>query len=722
MFRVTSVALAIVALAVLVGAQSQDRPDLQLKAAVYKETVEGDLQGAVALYKQIVSNAAAPRSIAAAALLGLGGCYEKIGEAQAREARKAYERLVAEYPDQAPQAAAARQRLAALTAGAPLRAVDSRLAIRRVPDLDMYARPSPDGKYLSFTKWKSGNLAVLDVVTGATRELTKDGVFGDASRYAEFSAWSPDSRKIACAWAVQEVTAGRAELRIVSLEAETAHETITIPGARWVEPLEWSPDGSRILCAYGAPGGGSALALVPAAGGAITRQGLTMDWFQHQFTQGGEAILYSASADGKAGPRDIFLRNLKTGTTTAVVENPGDDLLVGVLPGTDWLFFASDRRGHLDLWAVPFRNSKADGQPLLVKQGLGRFYPLGFTRDGRYYYATLSATDDVFLADFDPNTGRVTGEARKLATRWDGVSGGQSFSPDGASLAYVVKRGPSPLPLHTADSLVVQSLKDPKADPVVVAFEEFGLAFVHAPCWLADGNAVVLGGERDHPREKALYRVDLPGLRKTRIYSPAGGRQFSGFECSSDGPFIYVRLITPGSEEATGQLEQVVRIDAAGGNEREVFRAPQGQAVSSYRVALSPDGRMLAVATRLDRYRRALLVVPSEGGPPRQVLEFRQHSGGGVAHTWAPDGRSILYVQWPQDGVSLLRSVRADGTSAAPETIFQWPGQFFGLRFHPAGRMLAFTGRPNYSTSSEVWVMENLREELKVLTSAAKRP
>jgi hypothetical protein len=119
MHTLTRLVLAAVAIGVLAGAQGQDRPELQLKTAIYKETVEGDLHGAIALYKQIVSNASVPRPIAAAALLGLGGCYEKVGQ---QDARKVYERLVAEYSDQAQEAAAARQRLAALTAGAPARA------------------------------------------------------------------------------------------------------------------------------------------------------------------------------------------------------------------------------------------------------------------------------------------------------------------------------------------------------------------------------------------------------------------------------------------------------------------------------------------------------------------------------------------------------------------------------------------------------------------------
>ena len=89
---------------------------------------------------------------------------------------------------------------------------------------------------------------------------------------------------------------------------------------------------------------------------------------------------------------------------------------------------------------------------------------------------------------------------------------------------------------------------------------------------------------------------------------------------------------------------------------------------------------------------------------------------------WSADGRSILWVEGPEKGISSLRSIRPDAQGAAPETAFQWTGQFFGLRFHPNGRTLAFTGRLSYSTSSEVWVVENLREELRALTSAAKQP
>jgi hypothetical protein len=93
---------------------------------------------------------------------------------------------------------------------------------------------------------------------------------------------------------------------------------------------------------------------------------------------------------------------------------------------------------------------------------------------------------------------------------------------------------------------------------------------------------------------------------------------------------------------------------------------------------------------------------------------------------WAPDGRSILYVvrseEWTGALSFELRSVRVDGAAASPDLIYKWAGQFFGLRFHPNGRQLTFTGRTTFSSSSAVWVIENLRDEFMMSAPAAKRP
>ena len=88
--------LLVLAAAAILAGQTADM-GVTLERAIRKENVEGDLSGAIDLYKKVVAGAA-NRADVAKALLGLGECYEKQGSA---EAQKAYERLVKEFGDQA---------------------------------------------------------------------------------------------------------------------------------------------------------------------------------------------------------------------------------------------------------------------------------------------------------------------------------------------------------------------------------------------------------------------------------------------------------------------------------------------------------------------------------------------------------------------------------------------------------------------------------------------
>jgi hypothetical protein len=170
-----------------------------LKAAVCRDRRRRS-QGAIALYKQIVSNAAISRPVAAAALLGLGGCYEKLGAAQASEARKAYERLVAEYSDQSQQAAEARARLAALRAvsGGTSSLPALRLAFRLSDSTAITsASVSPDGRRLAYVNWDTGNLAVRDLQSGQSHMVTSkardqiDDSFAASPVWARMGSDSP---------------------------------------------------------------------------------------------------------------------------------------------------------------------------------------------------------------------------------------------------------------------------------------------------------------------------------------------------------------------------------------------------------------------------------------------------------------------------------------------------------------------------------------------------
>ena len=95
----------------LVVAQTSDSAAVMLETAKSMEVIDGNLAAAIEQYEAIVSRYPDRRPIAAEALLRMGGGYEKLGQARAREV---YERLVRDYADQAEPVATARARLAAL--------------------------------------------------------------------------------------------------------------------------------------------------------------------------------------------------------------------------------------------------------------------------------------------------------------------------------------------------------------------------------------------------------------------------------------------------------------------------------------------------------------------------------------------------------------------------------------------------------------------------------
>ena len=75
--------------------------------------------------------------------------------------------------------------------------------------------PSPDGRYLSFHDWDTGDLAVRDLVTGQNRRLTNKGTSQDSDEFAESSVISGDGRQIAYAWYNKEKFY---ELRVIGID------------------------------------------------------------------------------------------------------------------------------------------------------------------------------------------------------------------------------------------------------------------------------------------------------------------------------------------------------------------------------------------------------------------------------------------------------------------------------------------------------------------------
>ena len=190
---------AVTAGLLLAAAQKQDQAEVALRAAIDKELIDGDLKAAIEMYKKILARPGGNRAAAAKALLHIGQCQEKLGNA---EARKSYEQLLREYPDQREVATEARGRLAALETRATSES-PAGLTVRQVwsgPPLVALGGVTPDGRYLTFVDWESGDLAVRDLATGKNRRLTGKGSWAQSDEFAESSVVSPDGQEVAYVW------------------------------------------------------------------------------------------------------------------------------------------------------------------------------------------------------------------------------------------------------------------------------------------------------------------------------------------------------------------------------------------------------------------------------------------------------------------------------------------------------------------------------------------
>ena len=143
---------------------SQESAPEIFEKAFYYEDVQGDLQKAIVLYEQILKQFPENREIAAKAQLHIGLCYEKLG---LQEAPKAFQKVVDDFPEQKEAVKMAQEKLSVfLKAQAAIEKADKEFNIRKVwsdPFTDILGAPSPDGKYMSFVDWTTGDLAVREL-------------------------------------------------------------------------------------------------------------------------------------------------------------------------------------------------------------------------------------------------------------------------------------------------------------------------------------------------------------------------------------------------------------------------------------------------------------------------------------------------------------------------------------------------------------------------------
>ncbi len=578
------------------------------------------------------------------------------------------------------------------------------LTVRRLenpPSDTPGAAPSPDGRYLSFADWRTGNLTIRDLRTGEERPLTTEGTLGmdnaPVSQDAGESVWSADSGQIAYTWSLGARTV---ELRVIGLDGGKPRVVSRYEDGESLRCTDWSPDGKLILASFSRENGPEQMVLVSATDGTtrvLAEMKRSIFPETMLFSPDGRLVAYDVLPDDSTPERDIRVLSLDNGEATPLVQHPADDFLFGWSADGKWLVFASDRTGALGLWIVGVDGGRAQGSPRLVKAGIGRVLPMGLTREGALYYGVVTATEDVFVADLDPKSWNVIGAPRKAIEHYEGGNYSPAFSPDGRYLAYVSKRGSSPYPTNFGNALCIRSLETGQEREFYREIWRLGLRYVGRLGWSSGSRFITFGGS-DGISITGVYRLDLKTGGIARLIQLGPSERFLGGVSSRDGKYSIHAL-----GDRKSNSSRIVARDLRAGGQRELYRFPRLE--RGITMALSPDGRLLSFMNAGWGAERLLQAMPVLGGEARVIWDFGPTKEGapGGPHTWTPDGRYIMFSTLP--GWALWR-VPVEG--GKPEKAgLERPWGILDLTIHPEGRQIAFAGRGGPSDLSEVWVMEN---------------
>jgi TolB protein len=218
------------------------------------------------------------------------------------------------------------------------------------------------------------------------------------------------------------------------------------------------------------------------------------------------------------------------------------------------------------------------------------------------------------------------------------------------------------------------------------------------PRWCLDGRHILLGAEHFQSGH-GLYKVDAQ-TGEISLLIQAKENESSGVYWSPvmalDGKTLYYDY-----ENSAHDYYRILARDLETGKETELLRHPPHD---NNQLALSPDGKKLAIILREEKNMRMLKVMLVEGGEPVELYRFELEGREIVELDWSPDGRYIYFDKRTPEGWELWR-VPSEGGEAEYLQLKMF--RFMHLNVHPDGQRIAFASYVGDEMLPEIWVMEN---------------
>jgi Tol biopolymer transport system component len=650
-----------------------------------KERSEGKLEEAMQLYRRAAGTAGKDRALAAKVLMQLAACYEKLGNT---ESRKIYERVVREYADQTESVAIARARMGSNeTAARP----KGDRPVWTGPEVDMFGRISPDGRYLPYVDWfQTGNLMVHDMVTGADHPLTKNRSWKESTGGANFSSISRDGKQIVYEWWERDGADNHLVLaQFHGASISEPRRLLISPEIRSIRPFDWSPDDQWIAVHLSRVDHTSQIGLVAVKDGKL-RVLRSVDWRGPSnmcFSQDGRFVFYDLPESNTTSKRDIYVLAVDGSRGHSLVMNAADDTLVG-LSRDGQLLFASDRTGSKALWSQSIGDGTVKGSPQMIKSDFGSPWIQGMTASGALYVTKVVSDEDVHFAPVDLAAGKLL--ATPTGVQRFPSRGRPAWSEDGKFLSYIdcgiFGGGPCTISVRDMETSQVREIRP-------------ALHYFAFPRWSPDGGSFVTSGT-DLKGRRGVYFIDA-ATGETRLITEQRAT-VAGW--APDGRSIFL---------LAGR--KLVERELVSEKEREVFSMvnlpPRDQARMKEcgPLTLSPDAKLLACVTE-----QAVVVIPTNGGEARELLRVDSPESlvQNSVVSWTLAGSAVVVAKRLADGPRHLGGPRelwlVPVSSGAPRRLDIDTSGWnilnpIGARFSTDGRYVAFMAGKG---AMEVWALE----------------
>ena len=666
----------IIALVLLTGSISaqDNKASVSLTAAIYEEEVSGNLDNAVELYLNILKKYPDDRKVAAKTLYRLGLVNEKMGKQKANEY---FTRLVNTYPDQTEVVALAKARLTAM--GTVTVSKSTEVAMHRiwVAGKDEPLGISPDGRYVVFSMYDSGDLWLRDLQSGEQRRITREGSWVDWT-YASDAAISPDGKQIAYEWVVRST----GELRLSALDGSSIRVLHNGQDGRWMMVSTWMPDGQGILASsYNLKDDTYQRQIISLPDGAIRSIGQP---------EPGSLRWGYPSPDGRyiafGLKDDIFVYDTATKQDSVLVQSPMADNMVGWTQNGSGILFVSDRSGTRDLYLLGIENGRPRGNPELLRHNLVTSTNLYLTRDGRLFQIEDTGTEDSFIIPMDEQTGKLSGKQSLVEPNYPHAAFPE-WSPDGKLLYYeIFKKSPN------EQLLFIRSEATGQTHEITLKPK---LQYWYRPVLSPDGRRFAVTGTGEN-MNFGIFAIDSESGEVSQLAKiPVENNPVDPSQnWSPDGKAIFYKVRSPEQSE-----EFIIRRkDVTTGEEKDIYRG-----IHTRDMKISSDGtRFVYFRNDMPTKSYVLGILDLQSGKELELWRVPEADSPEISGpTWTPDGKHVLVAKSLKQGTELWRFPIAGGQG---EKLHLFPEYSWGFVIHPSGKRMAFTqSRTNY----ELWVLEN---------------